>query len=268
MPESSTTDSIKSAEPAKSSGSTSLLDSPAIPRMGAEAGYQLVSEEDVPPLRASGIVCLILGMLSFWAPIAWQMLVIPALAIVFGVIAMRKWGNVRPAGTSAAVIGLLLASGFGTAGVMIPAMKQQTLGKQAEYFAREFLELCGNGEKELALELQKPVQNRQLGTMDLEKAYSEDEVASQQMEEASGGIIDNVMEAGPDIEWKLAQPVDVFVKYGVEKADTYWIDPSGKIDQKIQILLEWHPDETNNTGQWHVSLFQFHRELIVAPSIL
>lgn len=265
MPESSTADSV---DPTRSEDQTSVLDSPAIPRMGAESGYQLVSEEEVPPLRASGIVCLILGLLSFWATIAWQMLIIPILAIVFGVIAMRKWGNVRPAGTSVAVIGLLLASGFGAAGIMIPAMKQHTLGNQAEYFAREFLELCGNGEKELALELQKPVQNRQLGTMDLEKAYAEDAVAREQMEESSGGMIDTVMAAGPDIQWELAQPVRVFFKYGIEKADTYWIDPSGKIGQKIRILLEWHPKEDGNTGQWHVALFQFHRELIVAPSIL
>lgn len=269
MPESSTAGpTADPTDSGQSDTSASILDSPAIPRMGAEAGYQLISEEDVPPLRASGIVCLIFGMLSFWAAVAWQMLIIPILAIVFGVIAMRKWGDVRPAGTTAAVIGLLLASGFGALGVMIPVMKQQTLGKQAEYFAHEFLELCGNGEKELALELQKPVGNRQLGTMNLEKAYEEDEVAREQMEGASGGIVDQIIAAGPDVDWQLAQPVRVFVQYGTEKADTYWIDPSGTIDQKVQILLEWHPDETNDTGQWHVALFQFHRELIVAPSVL
>lgn len=267
MTDSAASDSA--APPTESqTGQLGSLDTPAIPRMGAEAGYQLISEEEIPPLRASGIVCLILGLLSFWATVAWQMLIIPILAIIFGVVAMRKWGAVRPAGTSAAAIGLALACGFGAAGIMIPAMKQNTLGKQAEYFGREFLELCGDGEIELALELQKPAKNRQLGTMDLEKAYSEDDIASQQMESAADGLPNTIAEAGPDIEWELAEPVRVFMKYGTEKADTYWIDPSGKITQKIQILMEWHPNEIDNTGQWHVALFQYHRELIVAPSIL
>lgn len=249
-------------------GQLGSLDTPAIPRMGAESGYQLISDEEVPPLRASGIVCLILGLLSFWATVAWQMLIIPILAIIFGVIAMRKWGEVRPAGTTAAAIGLVLASGFGAAGIAIPAMKQNTLGQQAEYFGRQFLELCGEGETELVLELQKPAKNRQLGSMDLEKAYSEDAVAAQQMEAASEGLASTIAEFGPDIEWELAQPVRVFFKYGIEKADTYWIDPSGKVTQTVQVLMEWHPNEVDGTGQWHVSLFQYHRELIVAPSVL
>ncbi|CAN0488274.1 unnamed protein product [Hapterophycus canaliculatus] len=104
--------------------------------------------------------------------------------------------------------------------------------------------------------------------MDLKKAYSEDDVANKQMEESEGGMIDTIAEAGPDIQWELAEPVRVFFKYGIEKADTYWIDPSGTFKQKIQILLEWHPNEEDKTGQWHVALFQYHRELIVAPSIL
>lgn len=245
----------------------SLAD-PAIPRMGAESGYQMISEEDVPPLRTSGIVCFIFGLLSFWALVAWQMLIFPVLAIIFGTIAMRKWGRVRPAGTTIAVIGLILASGFGAVGVAMPVLKQRTLGKQAEYFASEFLELCGKGEVELALELQKPFQNRQLKTMDLEKAYESDSIASSEMEEAGDSMVSTIHELGPNIDWKLAEPVRVFYKYGVEKADTYWIDPSGEYDQKVQILLEWHPNDQDQTGQWHVAQFQLFRELIVAPSIL
>ena len=251
-----------------SEASPAGLKSLAVPRMGAESGYQLVSEDEVPPLRASGIVCFVLGALSFWATVAWQMLIIPILAIIFGIVAMRKWGSIRPAGTTVAVIGLVLASAFGAIGVMLPVMKQQTLGKQAEYFANEFLELCGEGEIELALELQKNAANRQLANMNLKEAYAEDDVASSQMEEAGNGLIDEISAAGPDIEWELAEPVRVFFKYGIEKADTYWIDPSGKVKQKIQVLLEWHPNEGEQTGQWHVALFQHYRELIVAPSIL
>lgn len=268
MTDPSATDTPKRTAYSSPESSRGGLNNLSVPRMGAESGFQLVSEDEVPPLRASGIVCFVLGALSFWALIAWQMIIIPVLAIIFGIIAMRKWGSVRPAGTTVAVIGLVLASVFGAVGVMLPTMKQQTLGKQAEYFAHEFLELCGEGEMELALELQKRAPNRQLANMNLKEAYAEDDVANSQMEEADNGLFETISAAGPDIEWELAESARVYFKYGIEKADTYWIDPSGKIKGKIQVQLEWHPNEDERTGQWHVALFQTYRDRIVAPSIL
>ncbi|MBB3207561.1 hypothetical protein FHS27_003386 [Rhodopirellula rubra] len=255
---------------APKSGSDSQADSLfSIPRMGAEVGYDVATDDDVPPFRTSGLVCFILGLLSFSATVAWQMLILPIAAIIFGVIAMRRWTGQRPAGTTVAVIGLLLASGFGAAGVAIPMAKNKTMGDQAVYFAGEYLELVGRGDTELALELRKEARNRQVNEMNLQKAYAEDPIARETMEnESENAMIESIRKAGSDIPWELAEPPRVFVKYNNERVDTYWVDPSGRVKDKIQILMQWTPNEKTNTGEWHVNLFQVARELIVAPSVL
>jgi len=248
----------------------SKTDGFSIPKMGAEVGYQVVSEDEVPPFRASGLICLVLGLLGFSALVAWQMLILPIAAIVFGVIAMRPWQGRRPAGTTAAVIGLVLASGFLAAGFTIPFAKKSTMGGQAEYFAREFLELVGNGDIELASELQKEARNRQVKEMNLIKQYQEDLIAREQSDEgpSNGGATDQISAAGPDIPWELAQSPRVFVKYNTEKVDTLWVDPTGEVGEKVHVELQWTPNEETGKADWHVTSFHFHRELIVAPSIL
>ncbi|MCM2373445.1 DUF4190 domain-containing protein [Aporhodopirellula aestuarii] len=253
----------------KSTDQAKPSDGFAIPKMGAEVGYEVLSDDDVPPFRSSGLVCLILGLLSFSALVAWQMLVLPIAAIIFGLVAMRKWTGQRPAGTTAAVIGLILATGFGAAGITIPLAKNRTMGNQAVYFAKEYLELVGRGDAELALELRKEARNRQLTEMNLKQAYSKDPIAKESMEaEGDNGLIDIIQAAGPDIPWELAEPPRVFVKYNMERVDTYWVDPSGRVKEKIQLLMQWSPNEQTKKGEWHVNLFQIARELIVAPSIL
>ncbi|MFG0255225.1 MAG: hypothetical protein ACF787_09010 [Rhodopirellula sp. JB053] len=240
-----------------------------VPRMGAEVGYEEASDDDIPPFRTSGVVCLILGMLSFAATVAWQMLILPLAAIGFGVFALRKWSGQRPAGTTVAVIGLLLACGFGAAGVTIPMAKRKTMGDQGVYFAKEYLKLVGRGDYELALELRKEARNRQVSEMNLQKAYAEDPVARESMETVTeSGLVESVKQAGPDIPWELAEPPRVFVKYNNERVDTYWVDPTGKVKDKIQVLMQWTPSEKTGKGEWHVNLFQVARELLVAPSVL
>lgn len=240
----------------------------SVPKMGSEVGYQVVSDDDVPPMRASGLVCLGLGLLSFSAILAWQMLIFPIAAIFFGMIALRRWSGRRPAGVAAAAVGLALASGFGALGVTIPMAKRMTLGNQAEYFAREFLEVVGNGDMELAMELQKSVQDRQVKEMNLEMAYEKDEIAHESIEETSTSkIMSDILSAGPDVPWELAEPVRVYAKYNVDRVNTYWLDPSGQVEGKVQVELQWTPDEETGVANWHVDRFGFYHEPVVAPSI-
>jgi hypothetical protein len=268
----STNRSLYSSSPisGKSAQDASADKAFSLPKMGAEVGYQVVSDDDVPPFRASGLVCFVLGILSFWATIAWQMLIIPFAAIIFGIVAMRKWQGQRPAGTTVAVIGLLLASFFGATGLTVPLAKRNTMGKQAEYFAREFLELAGRGDVELVAELRKEARNRQVKGMNIKEAYEKDQIARASLEEGSSSdsVVNEIRLAGPNIQWELAEPVRVYMYYGMERADTYWIDPSGTIKEKVQVELQWTPDDANNVGHWHVNLFQYWRELLVAPSVL
>ncbi|TWT55893.1 RnfABCDGE type electron transport complex subunit D [Allorhodopirellula solitaria] len=241
-----------------------------LPKMGAEVGFQVVSDDDVPPFRASGLICLVLGLLSASAMVAWQMLILPLAAIAFGVFALRKWSGRRPAGTTAAVIGLLLASCFAAGGLTIPLAKHRTMAGQAEYFARQYLELIGRGDTELALELRKQARNRQVESMNLKEAYRRDEVAKTEMEreEEQNMEMDSIQLAGPNIPWELAQTSRVYMHYGQERVETVWIDPTGKIEEKVRVELQWTPDERNGLGNWHVYMLSYYREVIYAPSVL
>lgn len=272
-------------EPASARG-TSLYSSPSrdsqslrgtsaesgldLPRMGAEVGFQVVNDDDVPPFRASGLVSLMLGLLSASALVAWQMLVLPIAAIAFGVFALRKWTGPRPAGTTAAVIGLLLASCFGAGGLAIPLAKRATVGKQGEFFARQYLQLMGKGDIELASELRKEARNRQVSSMNLRELYKKEDLAKTDMqrEESRHAEQDTIQLAGPNIPWTLAERPRVYSYYGMERVETIWFDPSGKVTEKVVVEMQWAPDEMNNIGNWHVNNIHFYRDLIFAPSVL
>ncbi len=241
-----------------------------MPRMGAEVGFQVVSEDDVPPFRASGLVCLVLGLLSASAMVAWQMLILPIAAIAFGVFALRRWHGRRPAGTTVAVIGLVLASCFGAGGLALSLAKQSTLGNQGEYFARQYLELIGNGDLALAAELGKEARDRQVKGMNLNEAYKEDEMAKSKMEreEAQSMEQDTIELAGPNINWEMAQSPRVYLHHGVQHVETQWLDPSGKIKEKVIVDMQWSPDEEHEIGNWHVNACYFYHETVYAPSVL
>lgn len=234
-----------------------------IPRMRSESELEVIVE-DVPPVRPSGFISLFLGVASFAAPIGRPALILPALAIVFGLFALRKREGLRAVGTTPAIIGLILASFFGACGIAVPWMKSKTMGDQATYFASQFLELASRGEESLVKELQREFRNRHITTTKLDEVYQDESAESA---EAGPGIYDQIFEAGPDVDFVLDRPVQVFQRYGNEKVDTVWTDRSGKIKQPVQIEMQWIKDPDGN-GQWHVSLFQFYREPIYAESNL
>lgn len=112
---------------------------PTVPRMQAEAGFEL--DDSAPPLRVSGFICLIFGVLSFFCTLGQPLLVLPLIAIVVGMFALRRSGGQTPVGTRAAMLGMILAAGFGACGLFIPWMKTMTLGRQAEKFSRDYMEV-------------------------------------------------------------------------------------------------------------------------------
>ena len=136
--------------------------------MSAEAGYGAV---ETAPLRISGFLALILGLLSVLSLLGPALLVIPILTLFFGFFALRKYDGPVPVGVRPAIIGLVLAAGFGACGFFLPWMKTMTLGSQAEYFARQYLEVVARGELELAMELKKNYANRYMHNMSLKQHY-------------------------------------------------------------------------------------------------
>lgn len=247
--------------------STPTLDQPTLTRMGAEGGYQV--DEQQPPVRFSGFVCLLFGLLSIFSLLGRPLLLIPLAAFLFGAIALRKSPFGVPVGTTAAKLGLVLAVGFGACGFFLPWAKEQTLGTQAAYFVRQFFEVVHKGEWELVAELQKPYQNRLMSSMPLKEFYEVNEQAAQGLTEMrENGTYEAIQNADRVEDWELASSPHVFTRWGRQMVDTRWRDRSGNSKQIIQVELEYIVDRKTDMGHWHVTLFQFYRDRLVAESVL
>ncbi len=278
----STTDSeltdppMRDATPATlSAGDSSALTH--VPSMRAETGYD--ESEMISPLRFSGYVCLILGMISAVALLGLPALVVPGLAILIGLIALRPSQGPPPLGKIPAQIGLLLAIGFGTCGFGLHAIKQYTMGNQAKYFTRQYIDLVAIGQKEMAIELGKSFNNRFNSTMPLKEFYQnldeqhanrtdrspDDEERTPMQQFDDNAAHQEILKFGRDADWKLAGPVVIYKQFGIDRAEVLWTTPQS--DNVIQFLMQYLIDG-DDVGQWHVDFVQIKRELLVAESVL
>ena len=240
---------------------------PTVPKMKAEAGFDL--DDSAPPLRVSGFLCLLFGALSFLSMLGQPMLVLPLIAFLLGMFALRRYAGQVPIGTRAAMLGMILAAGFGSCGLFIPWMKTMTLGWQAEKFSRDYIEVIARGEDEFAMELQKDYVNRFPVTMSLKQHYNMSEAGSRALEEFQESSLNGMIrKRGPNAEWVLDQPTRIYYSYGREHAEVVWSDPTGETQARVQFFMEYRPDHSNGDGQWHVYVAQQYRERIVAESVL
>ncbi len=239
---------------------------PLIPKMQAEAGYEL--DDSVAPLRVSGFVCLIFGLLSFFCTLFQPLLAFPLITFVLGMFALRRSGGQQPVGTRPAMVGMVLAAGFGACGLFLPWMKTMSLGRQAEHFSRQYIEVVAHGHDEIALELRKDYVNRFPTTMPLEQHYRMSESASESLEEFQNDSLNRTFQQhGLSADWVLNRPTRVYYSYGNEHADVVWVDPSGELSAPIQVLLDYVIDSKGD-GQWHIKSAHTYRERLVAESIL
>lgn len=246
--------------------------------MSAESGYEVV--DDDKPLRISGFIAAILGVISGFTIVALPVLAIAIAAVLFGLFALRKSdGTGVPVGTTAARLGIFLAVLFGSCGVGRSYFKSQTLGNQAEYFARQYIKLISSGNEIYARELQKNYVNRFLKTMPLTERYALEEEKAKQMRDQSGeqaptddgGSEDTgafLKKYPADHNWLLDRPVRVFSKYGSQKADVVFAYDDSEKPTRVRILLVYLVNKDNDNGEWHVELVMPYRERIVAETVL
>lgn len=240
----------------------------AVPTMGAETGYELDEQARVP-LRITGFLCLLFGLLSAAALLGRPLLLLPIVAVVFGLIALRPSGGQKPVGTMPAKVGLVLAVGFGFCGFFLPWMKTRTLGSQAAYFAQEYLELIAQDEVEMAMELRRDHVNRHLNSTPLDLYYQHNEdarVSLQRFREED--VYQAIRRAGPGADWQLVEPVRVYHEYGREKATTLWSDGGGVLRKPVYVILAYQVDAETGDGQWHVEACRIEQELLYAEPVL
>ena len=237
------------------------------PGISAETGYELADEN--VPLRISGFISLLLGLLSILSIVAVPLLVIPVAALLFGFFALRRYDGPAPPGVRPAKIGLVLAAGLGACGFFLPWMKTMTLGHQAEYFARQYLEVIARGELELAVELRKGYANRYMATMPLKTHYSVNEAATQALDEFSrDSIIKTLQELGPDAEWELDQATRIYYSFGLDRAELILVNHDRQEPFKVYMQLSCQPHRETGVGQWQVDNCTEFSEPIVAESVL
>ncbi|NND96783.1 MAG: hypothetical protein HKN47_05570 [Pirellulaceae bacterium] len=237
------------------------------PVMSAEAGFD--GSDAQAPIRISGFLCLLLGLLSVITFMAPGLLVLPFAAILLGAFALRRYDPPKPVGITPAYLGVLLAVGFGAFGLGIPLMKQKMVGEQAEYLARQYVELVARGEDYYAIELRKEFNNRFIRSMPLEEHYKDNENATKTLEEfREDGIYEVLRRIGPDANWELDRAVRCYYRYGREHADVVLVNHDKSKPVLVRVILQCieHPD----TGdlEWHVDTCMQYRERLVAESIL
>jgi hypothetical protein len=231
--------------------------------MGAEAGFE--GDDIATPLRFSGFLSLLLGLLSWVSILAIGAMVIPLLALLFGLIALRPSRFGKPVGTLPAKFGICLAVGLGMCGYLVPVFKTQSLGEQAKTFALDYIDVVNAGYDTLAIELKKEKRNRFSKEMPLDDHYDGSEQATEVLSEfKSDGGNAMILGGGPDANWVLDRPVHVFRQYGVDRAHLVFRDQRGSL---LWFFMNYKVD-SNDVGQWHVERVQPYRELIVAESVL
>lgn len=232
--------------------------------MGAEAGFE--PDEISTPFRFSGIVSLILGLLSWTVIVGVAAAPVAIGAIIFGLIALRPSRDGTPAGLVPARIGIILGVFFGLCGATLPLLKTYTLGSQADHFARRYIDVINAGRDVYAAELNKDYRNRFESSMPLEDYYESLEQPEGGQEPPAGSAANDLIRTeGPDATWLIDRPIRVYHQYHIDKAEVvYRSKVSGA---KLQFFMECLID-SNDVAQWHVATVQPYRELIIAESVL
>ena len=237
-----------------------------VPQMHAEAGFEV--NESAQPLRISGFLCLLFGALSILSPMGRPMLLMPLISFALGFVALRRSTGPTPIGTRPALIGLVLAAGFGMCGLMLPMLKTMTLASQAEKFSRDYLEVIALEQDEFALELNKDYVNRFPETMSLSEHYHASEQSYQRLTEFRENSIHRMIrQRGPNAEWALDRPIRIYYSYDREHAEIVWMDPTGQIESKIYMILDYRID-MEGQGQWHIATATPLMERHVAEAVL
>ncbi len=214
------------------------------------------------PIRLSGFLAFGLGLLSFTALFGAPMVIVPVLAALAALFALRPYQGQRPVGLTVAAIGLFAAVLFGVWGVTQRHLRQQALSEQAVQFAANWLDLIAQGDIELAVELRAEPGRRQSETMPLDEYYLHSEDGRRTMSEfRENEAVREVIQAGDKVRWELAAPPGIYTLNGRDMADTFWRDQSGTVSQGVRVRLEYFQARGDEPAQWRIDAC----EAFIAP---
>lgn len=229
----------------------SLSPSLKAPAMAAEGETGMLI--DPRPIRYSGFLALVLGLLSVFAVFGQPMLFVPVFAVLVALFALRPYTDARPLGYVAASAGLSCAMLFAVWGITERSFRHQFMSETAAVFASDWLQLMAAGDLEMACELQRPPSGRQPASMPLSQYYSESEEGKLGMENfRENPTVTELAEAGSVVRWRLTRPPNHSTQNGRHLTGTIWQDDSGTVKSLIKIGLEYQPAKDDEIAQWTV----------------
>lgn len=146
------------------------------------------------------VLALLLGVASAAAMVGPVLWVVPMVAVVVALIAMRRiQASEDLAGWNIAFLGLLLALLFGVAAPARTISRQYWLTSRAEQFSRQFLTFLQEGKSHAAHQLRQRPAVRKLLTDDLPQSYEKDPESQKDLEKFVGEEpVKTLLEHGKD----------------------------------------------------------------------
>jgi hypothetical protein len=220
------------------------------------SGDQLDSELTPPgPLRLSGIVALVLGLLSISALAGTAMLGVPLLGVLVGLFALRPDQNAeaRTGGRLPALIGLVLSLFFGSWGGAHHATRHHFVTAEAERFGLEWLTLLSEGRKEVAHELTQPAGSRQIHAVPLEAYYAQQvDPTSPFQEFLANGPVESILKAGDRCRWELVEVVQRRVHSDRENLVLRFRDRSGAVSHAVDLPMHRFKEGGADRVEWMI----------------
>jgi hypothetical protein len=202
--------------------------------------HDLPTVGEVQPFRPSGLVALLLGLLSFLAVFASSLLLVPLAAVLIGLFALRpaRPGQGQPAGRTPAMVGILLALFFSAWSVIYFQSRHTLLAESASEFAANWLELLIRGEREAAYELTKLASQRQIEGVSLREYYSPANSKAFESIDAfmSQRPVAAVLDAGTNADWQYVETRQVIMRGQQELIYTVFVDANG-VAPVIEVIM-------------------------------
>ena len=221
--------------------------------MEAEAGFGAGRLRTTP--ARLGFICLIFGLLSFFCRGSAAAWCCRSSRWCLGSLALRRSAGQMPVGTGAAMVGLVLAAGFGACGLFLPWMKTMTLGARPKNSRGITWRSSPAIEDEFAMELRKDYVNRFPTTMSLKAALR----ASMRMRLAALAEFREDAHQRADPQTRSRRRVGLKRPYASlllvrKRASRSHLEqtPAGRLSEQIQYVSGVPSDHRNGDGQWHV----------------
>ncbi|WP_153557315.1 hypothetical protein [Roseimaritima sediminicola] len=224
----------------------------------SESAVFSLAPQEIPtaPVRPSGFVALLLGLLSSVVLLSTTLILIPLVTLVVGLFALRPSSEGPPVGRRAAVLGILLAVFFACWSVVASRVRTQQLSDNAERFGHEWMQLTSLGEWEMAMELTKSPAGRQSPQMPLKAYYQNSETCSEQLDEfLDRTAIMRIQDAGRDADWQLAESPQIYDDMGALCVQVRYVDRNQNSSDGVRLELQRMWDSEAGVGEWRVRDF-------------